>query len=96
MATMTQKMTRVQAINDSLRTEMARDTNLSTLDGRARMAERARPLIGQIPDGAFGDLMQQRLTELTGVGARPTVAEPSAPLRRRRPVRGGEPEGPRE
>lgn len=60
--------------------ELAKDANLSTLDGRARMAERAKPLLAQIPDGAFGDLMRQRLTELTGVGARgdaPTQTQPS-------------------
>lgn len=56
--------------------------SLGTLDGKARLAERAKPLLAQIPDGAFGDLMQQRLTELTGVGARPSVAEASAPIRR--------------
>ncbi|MCD9029992.1 DNA primase [Luteimonas sp. BDR2-5] len=58
--------------------------NLSTLDGKARLAERARPLLAQIPDGAFGDLMRQRLTELTGVGA---AAAPPAPPPR--PMRGG-------
>jgi DNA primase len=49
--------------------ELAKDVNLATLDGKARLAERAKPLLAQIPDGAFGDLMKQRLTELTGVGA---------------------------
>ncbi|WP_299345104.1 DNA primase [uncultured Pseudoxanthomonas sp.] len=49
--------------------ELAKDIKLSTLDGKARLAERARPLLAQIPDGAFGDLMRQRLTEITGVGA---------------------------
>ncbi len=57
--------------------------SLSTLDGKARLAERAKPLLAQIPDGAFGDLMQQRLTELTGVGARPPPAETRAPIRGR-------------
>jgi DNA primase len=50
--------------------EQGTDVNLGTLDGKARLAERAKPLLAQIPDGAFGDLMRQRLTELTGVGAR--------------------------
>ena len=57
--------------------ELAKDVNLGTLDGKARMAERAKPLLAQIPDGAFGDLMRQRLTELTGVGA--TRTGPEAP-----------------
>src|SRR3546814_14432871 len=55
-----------QFLFDSL---AADDVNLSTLDGKARLAERAKPMLAQIPDGAFGDLMRQHLTELTGVGA---------------------------
>jgi DNA primase len=51
--------------------EMGKDVNLGTLDGKARLAERCKPMLAQIPDGAFGDLMKQRLTELTGVGGRP-------------------------
>ncbi|MGS1077511.1 DNA primase [Pseudoxanthomonas beigongshangi] len=52
--------------------ELGKDIRLSTLDGKARLAERARPLLAQIPDGAFGDLMRQRLGEITGVGAATT------------------------
>ncbi len=62
--------------------ELAKDVNLGTLDGKARLAERAKPLLAQIPDGAFGDLMRQRLTELTGVGARDN-ATPQSPARAR-------------
>ncbi len=65
--------------------ELAVDVNLSTLDGKARMAERAKPLLAQIPDGAFGDLMRQRMTELTGVGAR-TEAQAQASSQRPRAV----------
>jgi DNA primase len=61
---------------------LATDINLGTLDGKARLAERAKPLLAQIPDGAFGDLMQQRLTELTGVGARNTSAQTHVPVQR--------------
>ena len=60
--------------------EVGRDVNLSTLDGRARLAERAKPLLAQIPDGAFADLMRQRLGELTGVGVG-NVGQPVAPPR---------------
>ena len=63
--------------------ELAREINLDTLDGRARLAERARPLLAQIPDGAFGDLMKQELARLTGVGrAASGMAAAAAPLRR--------------
>jgi len=30
------------------------DVNLTSLDGKARLAERCKPLLAQIPDGAFG------------------------------------------
>ena len=61
---------------------LAADVNLATLDGKARLAERAKPMLAQIPDGAFGDLMQQRLTELTGVGARTAPAQTHVPVQR--------------
>ncbi len=46
--------------------ETSKDVNLSSLDGKARLAERARPMIGQIPDGAFRDLMFGELERLSG------------------------------
>jgi DNA primase len=64
--------------------QMSQDVNLSSLDGKARLAERCKPLLAQIPDGAFGDLMRQRLTELTGVGARASTPETHVPAQRAR------------
>ena len=61
---------------------LSSDVNLSSLDGKARLAERCKPLLAQIPDGAFGDLMQQRLTELTGVGARGSAPQTHVPTQR--------------
>ncbi|MCJ0826507.1 DNA primase [Luteimonas sp. 50] len=58
--------------------EMSKDVNLGTLDGKARLAERCKPLLAQIPEGAFGDLMKQRLAELTGLGARAEQPAPRA------------------
>jgi len=67
--------------------ELSKDVNLNSLEGKARLAERAKPHLAAIPDGAFRDLMQQRLTELTGVGAR--VSEPpAAPSHAMRTARG--------
>ena len=54
--------------------EQSKDVNLGSLEGKARLAERAKPYLANIPDGAFRDLMQQRLTEMTGVGARATTS----------------------
>lgn len=56
--------------------ELARDVNLVTLDGKARLAERARPLLAQLPDGVFRDLMADELKTRTGSTRVP--APPSA------------------
>jgi DNA primase len=68
--------------------EQSKDINLATLDGRARLAERARPQLDKIPEGAFRDLMFARLSELTGVGAArvESPAPPPAPRAAARPV----------
>ncbi len=50
--------------------ELGRDVNLNTLDGKARLAERARPLLSQIPDGAFRDLMLGELDRIANVRIR--------------------------
>ncbi len=65
--------------------ELSREINLGTLDGKARLAEHAKPMLAQIPDGAFGDLMKQELARLTGIGNRATTA-PAAVARP--PMRG--------
>ncbi len=62
--------------------ELTREINLGTLDGKARLAERARPMLAQIPDGAFGDLMKQELQRLTGIGRAPAGTAAAAPVRR--------------
>ena len=46
--------------------ELGKDIDLRGLEGKARLAERAKPLLAQIPDGAFRDLMQQSLATRTG------------------------------
>jgi DNA primase len=61
--------------------ELAHDVDTASLDGRARLAERARPLIAKLPDGAFRDLMAQELEKRTGARA-VLEADPAA----RRPV----------
>jgi DNA primase len=49
--------------------ELGRDVDTSRIDGKARLAERARPLIAKLPDGAFRDLMGQELQRRTGARA---------------------------
>jgi DNA primase len=69
--------------------QVSADVNLGTLDGKARLAERCKAYLQQIPDGAFGDLMRQRLTELTGLGARTSAPDTHVPVQRAHGGAGG-------
>ncbi|MEO8012104.1 MAG: toprim domain-containing protein, partial [Dokdonella sp.] len=60
--------------------EHSRDVNLNSIDGKARLVERARPQLAQIPDGAFRDLMQAELERLSG--ARMRIATPATSTER--------------
>ena len=78
------RLRRATPLSEFFWSHMSADVNLSNLDGKARLAERCKPLLAQIPDGAFGDLMKQRLTELTGIGARASAPETHVPAQRAR------------
>jgi DNA primase len=65
--------------------ELSHDVDMSSLDGRARLAERARPLIARLPDGAFRDLMAQELEKRSGARA-VLEADPVAKRPAQRPV----------
>ncbi len=71
--------------------ELSHDVQLHTLEGKGRLAERARPLLARIPEGAFADLMAQQLTALTGVGARASAPEAHVPTQRAPARHGGQP-----
>ncbi|MBS0432415.1 MAG: DNA primase [Proteobacteria bacterium] len=62
--------------------ELSRDVNVATLDGRARLAEHAKPLLLKLPDGAFRDLMYAELEKRTGLNSGTTAPAPlRAPTR---------------
>ena len=61
-----QRLKQAMPLSEFFFAETGKDVNLSSIDGKARLAERARPLIGQIPDGAFRDLMYTELERLSG------------------------------
>jgi DNA primase len=80
------RLAQAMPLSEFFYAELGKDVNLGTLDGKARLAERCKPMLAQIPDGAFGDLMRQRLTELTGVGARSSSPDTHVPVQRARSV----------
>lgn len=56
---------------------LAADVDTHSIDGRARLAEQARPLLARLPDSAFRDLMQQELEKRTGVSTRASTPPPA-------------------
>ena len=71
-------------LSEFLFAHLSDDVNLASLDGKARLAERARPLLTQIPDGAFRDLMLGELDRLAKVTLRidaPATDAPRSPAR---------------
>ena len=72
-------------LSDYFFNELSHDVDMASLDGRARLAERARPLIAKLPDGAFRDLMAQELEKRSGARAL-LQAEPSGQRSMQRPT----------
>ena len=52
---------------DLLFDTLLNQTDLTRMDGKARLATLARPLLSRVPEGPLRELMQQRLSDLTGV-----------------------------
>src|SRR5690348_5816959 len=65
---------------------LSHDVNVATLDGRARLAEHAKPLLAKLPDGAFRDLMYAELEKRTGVQGGAANAAAIVPRRTPQPA----------
>jgi len=69
---------------DFLFNTLTSQLDMQRLDNRAKLSEQARPLIAKMPEGAFRELMLDRLNQLVGVNQ--TLPQTNNPgLRRIRP-----------
>ena len=57
-------------LSDFLIEKLAKDIDIKSIDGRARLAEKAKPLISIIPDGIFKELIVNKLSESVGLSAK--------------------------
>ena len=57
------------ALSEFLIEELASQVDMSTIDGRARLAELARPLVGRVPPGVYRELLVDSLAESVGLTA---------------------------
>ena len=56
-------------LSEYLVRELSSETDIAHADGRARLAEAARPLIGKIPAGVYRELLIVRVAEVVGLPA---------------------------
>ena len=67
--------------------KLLKETDIDSMDGKARLAKNARPLLATIPESVFSDLMYKRLAELVGVSDEKLKGEQKEPEKaQRRPV----------
>ena len=57
------------ALSDYLISALAAEVDMETIDGRARLAELAKPLVAKIPQGVFRELLLESLAETVGLSA---------------------------
>lgn len=57
-----------QPLSEFFFAQLSSDVDLSSADGKSRLAERAKAFIARIPDGEFRDRMQALLVQRTEVG----------------------------
>jgi DNA primase len=61
-----QRIERAMPLSDYLFHHLTSATDAETLDGRARLAEQAKPLLSRLPDSIYRDMMVERLAKITG------------------------------
>lgn len=61
------RLQQAQPLSVFLFSQLTQNLNLNTLEGRAKLAESARPLLAKIPYGAYKELLSAQLRDLTGV-----------------------------
>ncbi len=54
-------------LSDYLLRELREQTDMSSMDGRARLAELAKPLLRQLPEGVYRDLLSKQIADEVGL-----------------------------
>ncbi|MBM5812059.1 MAG: DNA primase [Gammaproteobacteria bacterium] len=58
-----QRLAGAMPLSEFLVTQLAGQADLASIDGRARLAELARPLIARVPEGVYRELLLERLAQ---------------------------------
>ncbi len=88
-AGLAQRLAGALPLSDYLLDKLRDGIDLTSIDGRARLAELARPLLAKLPDGVYRELLTQRVAEEVRLAAgklRRLVGAPPAGRPRPRPM----------
>jgi len=61
------RLEQANTLSDFLFNTLTRQVDMNNIDGRARLVELAKPLLKQLPTGAYRELMLQKLSQLSGL-----------------------------
>jgi len=64
-----QRLDHATPLSDFMLNHLAEPLDLTSADGKARLSEQAKPLIGKIADGVFKDLLLGQLSEMIGLSS---------------------------
>jgi len=77
------EIAQAQPLSEFFFAKMESQVDTSSIDGLARMADMAKPLLAQLPAGTFRDMMEQALQQRIGLQVSiPAAKQESAPARR--------------
>ena len=62
-----QRLDQATPLSEFLFKALTQEINIETMEGKAKLENKAKPLLGKIPEIIFKDLMYQRLSELVGI-----------------------------
>ena len=62
-----QRLDQATPLSEFLFKALTQEINIETMEGKAKLENKAKPLLGKIPESIFKDLMYQRLSELVGI-----------------------------
>ncbi len=80
-----QRIQNATPLSQFLFDKFSEQVDMSSLDGRARLDELAKPLIAKLPQGTFREMMEEHLNKLVGREAKHVVHQPATASRRQQP-----------
>ncbi len=83
----TARLDEAQPLSTLLFEHLEQQVDMTSMDGRARLANLAQPLVAQLPQGIYRDLVLKRIADLTGLPTPRPVRDTRRSTRAALPVR---------